>query len=297
MELYPEYIDECKGRSIRPYYMDAWCLRQIYHLPSLNVQKTVFLTTAASPNTYLSDIKWVDHQDKRVVYGKYSSYLSYEDGTFTGDSTGYVGKIDTTPFQFRGVETKYPDIIVDHLTLYTTTTFQCMYTRNKTIHQGVDVPSAISTQNPLPSVGSPLYLDTVEFIHMWYPIVVFNDQLQCTRVNYHMPPFFKDLTSSAPCVLWKGQYWAILTKCIQYEYLDKACKKYAHLFVVLNESLLLVKYSEFFVLEDSNVSIVTDLHAENDTLVIGYSISNGICMVSEYVDTPLQWNTLESNIN
>lgn len=286
MELYPEYIDECKMRSIRPYYMDSWCLRQVYNLPSLNVKNSVFLTSAASPNTYLSDIKWIDHEEKRVVYGKYSSYLSYEDGTFTGDSTGYVGKIDTLPFQFRGTETKFPDFMVDQLILYTNPALQCMYVRDKMVYKGPDVPSAVPTHTPLLSIGSPL---GVEFIHMWHPMVVLNDQLQCTKINYTTPPFFKDLTSSTPCVLWKDQYWTILTKCIQYEYLNKPCKKYAHLFLVLDKSLNLVKYSEFFILENSNVSIVTDLHVERDALLLGYSISNGICMVSEYTDTPLQW--------
>ena len=79
---------------------------------------------------------------------------------------------------------------------------------------------------------------------------------------------------------------------MQYELDGSIRKKYAHLFVVLNHELQVVKYSQFFKLENSAVSMISDFHIQ-DKIVLGFTISNGICMVAEYEESILDelfWN-------
>lgn len=288
LNYYSEYIAEVKKTSIRPYYMDAWCHRSVYELPSLSLKNTVFLNRITKPNQYLSDIRWIDEGNERLIYGKYSSYVSYEDGTFEGSSQGNLHHILASPNTFSGKEETF-SIKMDQLVLYKTDAVQYMCIQDNSVFQGEDLSCTTLMTSQLQRVGSPVKTDNVYFIHTWYPMIFFNTNLQYCRVNYDSPPFFKDLISNAPCVLWNGQYWNILTKCIEYEFNSKMYKKYAHLFVVMNTDLSVVKYSEFFILENSNVAMISDLHLQGNTLQIAYSISNGICMVSEYEETSLHW--------
>lgn len=294
LQYYPEYVEETKQNSIRSYYMDAWCTRSIYELPSLTLVNTIFLTRVLKTDQYLSDVKWIDDGNERLIYGKYSSYVSYEDGTYTGSSQGNLHHILATPSTFTGKEETYP-INMDQLVLYKTDSVQYMCIQDSSVFQGPSLTCTTLMTSQMNRVGSPVKTDDVYFIHTWYPMVFFNTNLQYCRVNYDTPPFFKDLTSMTPCVLWKNQYWTILTKCIEYEYNSKMYKKYAHLFVVLNKDLFLVKYSEFFIVEHSDVATISDLHLQGDTLLIAYTISNGICMVSEYEETSLHWTNYVSS--
>jgi hypothetical protein len=280
--------------------MELWCHRDIYSWKSLPSKKQTLLTrTITHPKQlWLVGSQWIDKGNTRILYNKWSSYVSHENGSFTGNPIQYISRLVTNPPHFTGEEVLF-DKELSHFILYEQQTLRYAFVDNG-IRGGQDCSGLymdlLSTINV--THLSPLqYKNQPHFISSWCPLVILNSSFQVSDIQYHVHTFLKEMTSSVPTILWNQQYWTILTKCVHYEINKIPLKKYAHLFVVMDTSLSILKYSEFFVVDNSNVSIMTDFHIQ-DVFSMAYSTSNGIMMVSEYsVDDilKLHWNYVTSS--
>jgi hypothetical protein len=294
MEIYPEYYAECNTNAIRSYYMDLWCKRDIYSWKSLpSIQQTTLTRYITTPKPlWLTGCKWIQQGNERVLFNQWSSYKSHEDGTFTGNPIQYVSRMQTP--HFTGDETLF-DKELSHFTLYQQDTIRYAFI-DKGICGGEDTHGlciAPLSTTEVTHLSPIVYKNATHFISSWHPMVILDSKFQVMDIKYHVHSFLKGMTSSVPCIVWKQQYWTVLTKCVHYEINKIPLKKYAHIFVVMDESLSMVKYSEFFVLDNSTVSIVTDFHIQENVFSMAYSTSNGIFMVSEYASEDilkLHWN-------
>ncbi len=296
MEIYPEYYGECHTNAIRSYYMDLWCKRDIYSWKSLPSTKQLVLSRAIKEPLplWLSGCKWIDKGGKRILFNQWTSYMSHEDGTFEGFPIQYISRIETLPSQFMDDETLFYKEI-SHFTLYEQDTIRYAFL-DKGICGGSD--SSGLCVAPLSTTDathlSPIvFKNQCHFISSWYPMILLDSTFQVTGLQYHGLSFLKGMTSSVPCIVWDQHYWTILTKCVHYEFNKTPLKKYAHLFVVMDTSLSIVKYSEFFVLNQSAVSIVSDFHLHENVMTIAYSISEGRFMISDFSSEEilkLHWN-------
>jgi mannosyltransferase OCH1-like enzyme len=299
LEMYSEYYHEVKTAAIRTYYMDSWCHRDAYNLPSLSSKKVHVLTCSMmyqNDRVFVRSPKWIDQGESRTLACQWSSYISREDGSFSGTHENRVSATLMTTDSFSGVDTTFWNQIVSQWTMHESEGIQYTYVTPEGVFRGTDMdtsaPLTQGVETTMYGFGSAIQLEKPCFVYRWYPMILLQDNLHVSKTTYQTPSFFKDLTSTAPCVLWKGQHWAVLTKCMQYELDGSIRKKYAHLFVVLNHELQVVKYSQFFKLENSAVSMISDFHIQ-DKIVLGFTISNGICMVAEYEESILDelfWN-------
>jgi hypothetical protein len=297
MEIYPEYFEERKQTSISPYYMDLWCNRNIYAWKSLPFRKQTLMTRTISDQRilFLTSPKWIDQGTTRVLFNQWSSYVSHEDGTFTGLPESRLSRIETKTDTFTGFERLF-DLTLTHFTAYAQDGIQYVY-ESQSVYGGADSADLCKTPIPTPLTMkkmSPLsHKNVAYFVYEWYPLVLLDTTFKVSEIHYHTHAFLKGCTSSVPCIQIGDVYWTIVTKCVQYELKGIPYKKYAHLFVVLNMNLSVVKYSEFFILHDSHVSIVSDAHFQENTFTLGYTISNGICIVAEFSMedvSRLHWN-------
>jgi hypothetical protein len=297
LEMYSEYYTEANTSSIRTYYMESWCNRDIYSLPSLPSKKTHPLTRTIAyqgSHLFVHSPKWIDKETTRNLYGQWSSYLSREDGAFSGTREHRLSKSVTDTSSFS-MDMNFYDPLITQWSMNETSTIH--YVSNNEVFSGPDMDCV---QSIVPAVdvqqhgmGSAITLDKPYFIYRWYPIVLIDEKLQVFKTSYHTPTFFKELTSSVPCVRWNEKYFTILTKCVHYELNGSPRKKYAHIFVLLDDSLNVMKYSEFFIVENSSVSTISDFHIQDHRFMLGITVSNGICMICEYEESDilgLRWN-------
>lgn len=298
MEIYPEYYNECHTNAIRSYYMELWCNRDIYSWKSLPSTKDIVLSRAINEprDLWISGCKWIDKGNKRILFNQWTSYRSYENGSFEGSPLQYVSRLETTPSKFIEDEALF-DKEISHFTLYEQDTIRYAF-NDKGICGGTDsyglCIASLSTME-ITHLSPIVYKNQTHFISSWHPMVILDSTFQVTDIKYHGLSFLKDMTSSVPCILWKQHYWTILTKCVHYEINKIPLKKYAHVFVVMDTSLSVVKYSEFFVLNQSAVSIISDFHLHENVISIAYSISEGRFMISEFSsDIQLHWNYVTS---
>ena len=121
-------------------------------------------------------------------------------------------------------------------------------------------------------------------VYTWYPLQIGRiekNTLTIHTVHYHVPPFFKELYTAYSSVPWKDQQWVVLVKPTCYVWNEKPSIKHEYIFVILNEMMEVVKYSEFFIVEGmiSHLSI--------DERGIEMCTTLGKCSIAMY-----SWNTL-----
>jgi hypothetical protein len=121
------------------------------------------------------------------------------------------------------------------------------------------------------------------FVYEWYPLIVtrlIDGVLTPFQSTYDTPRFFKEMVAATHMVSFHGRLWCILTKTHHFVF-EHPYKKYAHLFVVFDQHMKLIKYSEFFIMDQSSVSKISDLQI-NETFTISYTTHHGRCFISEY---------------
>ena len=294
LEMYTDYYQEVNKTAIRTYYMDSWCNRDIYTLPSLSSKKTHVLTRSISYQNSLLFVHspiWIDQGTERTLCYQWGSYVSREDGTFSGVREGLMTKGTMTTDTFAGADSTVCVPMVTQVSLHATDGIQYTYSTRDGLFSGPDMdtapPLTPCVDVMVHGMGSSITLDQPCFIYRWFPMLVLLPSTQVHAISYHTPSFFKECTSSVPCIRREDKYCSVLTKCIQYELDGIPRKKYAHFFVVLDMYLNVVKYSEFFILENSSVSIISDFHIQDTKWTLGFTVSNNICMICDYDESDI----------
>jgi hypothetical protein len=137
------------------------------------------------------------------------------------------------------------------------------------------------------------YRDTLCVVYRWYP-------LQIGKIDYTnnslilleekpMPNYFKNTRGSSCGILYDEFIWFIVHE--QYLHITR---KYIHFFVVFDQDMKLVKYSENFIFEKDR-EFAYGFLIENDTFIVSYSTDNSTSNIAtydySYIRHGIQWIT------
>jgi hypothetical protein len=123
-------------------------------------------------------------------------------------------------------------------------------------------------------------------IYSWYPLVIgtidySKSTLSLRHIHYHVPPFFKHVYTATNSVPWEDTQWVVLTKPVSYILNNKKYIKYEYLLVVLNTNAEVLRYSEFFTVEENGYISDMQLHPEHLQFV--YTTPQGKCCIARYM--------------
>jgi len=276
MGIYSEFIKEFTNTSITPYYMEAWAYRKAYKLVSLPPQKKYDLPTHSTNVQRIYD----------TLYFQLKGEYVQENGVYVSSNTTVLCQVkinDTYDF-IEDVE-YFKDPIKTSTVFSTGGMVYHLVSDADTYQFLVPTQRMISASFKLKST-EPLWAsvpyENLHFVYEWYPLVLIqllNGILTPLPPTYDTPRFFKEMVAATHMVSFRGQLWCILTKTHQI-ILEQTFKKYAHLFVVFDSHMKLIKYSEFFIL-GSPVSKISDLQID-EHFTIAYTTHNGQSFISEY---------------
>lgn len=281
IDVYTEFIQEFTDMSITPYYMEAWAYRKAYKLLSLTPKKTYGFKLSLTTHSMTKVQRiW------SVLYFQLTGEYVEEDGVYVpsdkplllckvniNDTYDFIGDVEYIGDSFKTNTVFSNQGVVYHL-------LTKLDTRIMPLNLVISAPFKFKSSEPLWAMVP--YQNEVHFVYEWYPLLLtrlVNGVLTPREPRYDTPRFFKEMVAATHMVPFNGQLWGILTKTHHFVF-DQTFKKYAHLFVVFDQHMNLIKYSEFFILE-SPVSVISDLHID-EMFTIAYTIHNGQSFVSEY---------------
>jgi mannosyltransferase OCH1-like enzyme len=280
LRVYPEFIKEFIDKSITPYYMEAWAYRKVYTLLSLPSQSTREIT-----HPFSKKITNLQRLGNTLYFHLVEEYVE-EDGIYHPSDTPIImGKVNITDtYEFIGeVEYVYPIrsctvFFHEHIYHLLTTADTCKLIGPTTVN--ISSPFKRKMIEPL---WAMIPTHELYFVYEWYPLLVIRlveGVVTPHTVLYDTPRFFKELVAATHMVHFKGQFWCILTKTHHFVF-ENTFKKFAHVFVVFDNQMKLVKYSEFFIMNHSPVSKISDFKIDS-TFTITYTTDHGRCFISEH---------------
>lgn len=281
LSIYPEYRRELSQFSSKKHYMDLWLQRNIYDYRVLTSCNTTSLSTTiqrfVSRKEYtcriasaciLEDKLMLQYTGGRTFNYSYAGTLTdmgthYEKPRFyKHQQTSYfLGVVSTSSGQRMCSGTSPSDARIINPTFHKSTVSETLW--------------CMATYNQLLCV-----------IYSWYPLVIGTVDyskytLSIHHIDYQTPSFFKNLYTATNSVPWEDTQWVVLTKPVSYLLNQKKYIKYEYLFVVLNTRAEVVRYSEFFTVEENGYISDMQLHPEYIQLV--YTTPHGKCCTSQYM--------------
>lgn len=273
LDIYPDYRHELRRSSRKKHYSELWLERNIYDysklipcevktVPILDIVHAICLT----PTTvvYITKQKTnhvISYTDKwgmcEFLPSHYKSIQVYHH-----EGRSYMVGLQDTP---RGSKI-----------------YSGIYNESARLIRPVFHNSAVS--ETLWCMAT--YQDKPCILYSWYPLQVAQihyekGTLSILQTHYHVPPFFKDLYAATASVPWNGTQWVVLVKPNGYVVQNKLHIKNDYLWVVLNSSAEVIKYSEFF-----KEGIVTGLHVDASGITL--VTTHGKCCLSTYT-----WKIIE----
>jgi len=136
------------------------------------------------------------------------------------------------------------------------------------------------------------YKHKLHVIYKWNPLQICEINYQTKELNLvttlETPPIFEDFSGSSCAAVYNNEKWFIVHNQVN--------RYYKHAFVVLDEDLNPVKYSEWFYFE-ANREFCYGLHIENDTFIIGFSTNNSTTKINKYsvnyIESTLKMYTID----
>lgn len=266
---YPEYRGEVAKYAKRKHYSELWLQRNIYAYTKLKPTTTTLL-----PIESVHDISsiptglWIQTNVKGSIRnhewrepGPHLLKTSFEKCKFYmyRDTLYHVG-LQHTNHGYRIFSGVYPTsqrIRPDFHKSIVSEMMWCM----ATFHEELCILYSFY----------PLVIGTIDYT---------KSTLSIRKIQY-TPLWMKGLYTSTPSVPWKGTQWVLLYKPTSYIYQQQMHSKQEYVWIVLNESLEILKHSAFFTVEGS----VWDLQFRED----------GIQMITSNKQKSLySWTTIES---
>ena len=105
-------------------------------------------------------------------------------------------------------------------------------------------------------------------VYIWFPLTIceinYTDNTNnIVNINYKIPEFFKNIKGSSSGALYNNEIWFIVH--------TKQNNNYQHLFVVFDNELNLLRYSEPFKLDNSRVEFCIGLIIETERTILSFS--------------------------
>lgn len=270
LSIYPEYRRELSQFSPKKYYSDLWLQRSVYAYRNL-----VPYESSTSP----MEVSSACIQDK-ILYtsGKkvYSCSLTWDNVVevslrcerlrlYTHENHTYgLGMVHTNKGT-RICSGMYPTLKIIQPMFHASTHSESMWCMI-------------------------LHENKVKVVYSWYPLVIgvmdyTKYQLSISHINYHVPTFFKHLYTSTNSVPWEDTQWVVLSKPTCYIVNQKKYIKYEYIFVVLDNDARVLRYSEFFTVDQGHIS---DLYV-GEYVQLVYTTPQGKCCISKYT-----WNSINA---
>jgi hypothetical protein len=282
--VYPEFVKEFTDTSITTYYMEAWAYRKAYSLISLPSKKTHELTRSFHLH-FMTNLQRIHDELYFQLTGEYVQ----ENGMyFPSDQPIRMCKVNITDnYDFIGGVEYIEDPIKTGTVFSNEGSIYHLVSDSNTYHMrgplNIDVSSTFKLKTTEQFWSMVLYKHEIHFVYEWYPLIltrIIDGVLTPLPPTYVTPRFFKEMAAATHMVQFNGQFWGILTKTHHFVF-EHSFKKYAHVFVVFDQHMKLIKYSEFFIMDQSSVSKISDLQI-NETFTISYTTHHGRCFISEY---------------
>lgn len=140
------------------------------------------------------------------------------------------------------------------------------------------------------------YKSRLCLVYRWYPLQI--GEIEYTNNKLILleekptPQCFRDVRGSSCGVLYDGFIWFIVHE----RFIQRNRQvKYLHMFVVFDEDMKLIKFSEHFTLEIDR-EFAYGLLIENNEIIVSYSTNNSTSNISifdyNYIQCDIQWTTL-----
>lgn len=227
LQTYPEYRRELAMYSKRTHYSISWLERNIYAYKKLEHMNTYTLP--------LEDVKDLSFSADGITVQTTGKSFHWKDEV----STPLLQSYEKCKFYRHGEKVYEVGL---KRTNHGTRVFIDSRLILPTFHSSVMSENiwCMATFHQEPCI-----------LYSFYPFiigVVHSDKLVMRHIHY-VPSLFKGLYTSMHSVPWKGAQWVLLFKPTCYIYKEKMTTKQEYIWLVLDEGLTILKYSEFFTVD------------------------------------------------
>jgi mannosyltransferase OCH1-like enzyme len=131
------------------------------------------------------------------------------------------------------------------------------------------------------------YKNELVIIKNWFPINIYkinDNKLQIIKNIYNLPDIFKKINNATNGYINNNEIWFVL----QLHQINNDYNNYQHFFAIFDLDMNLIKYSELFKIDNSNIENCNGLIIENNNIVLSYVIKTN-SYVSIYNPDNILW--------
>ena len=277
LTMYPEYRRELKQFSTKKHYSELWLERSIYSYRKLLPSSVKVIPVDATSACIHSQAMTVYTLQKRKSYS-----ITY--GTEWGNPvllhhpyTQMYMYVHNQLLYFVGLKNNrvwsgvYPNGTMIRPTFHTSSVQEILWCMGTWNHE-------------------------LCIVYSWYPLQIGRidyetHTLTLHTIHYHVPPFFKEMYTACSSVPWKDQQWVVLVKPTCYVWNEKTYMKHEYIFVILNEKMEVIQYSEFFTVN----GMISNLYIDERGIELCTTLGKtSIAMYSWTSIDELSWTHNES---
>ncbi len=131
------------------------------------------------------------------------------------------------------------------------------------------------------------YKNELAMINNWFPINIYkidNNKFINIKNIYNLPEIFKKINNATNGHVNNNEIWFVL----QLHQTNNEYNNYQHFFAVFDLDMNLIKYSELFKLDNSNIEKCNGIIIENNNILLSYIIET-TSYVSIYNNDNILW--------
>lgn len=145
-----------------------------------------------------------------------------------------------------------------------------------------------------------IYNNKLCCVYKWFPLQIgkidyITNKLIIVKINYKVPEYFKNTSSSTSGYIKNDEIWFVLhrkkkKKISSPKYIFR---NYQHFFAIFDLDMNLLRYSEFFKLGGDDIEFCNGLIVKDSVIILSYSLSDKQSIISEYnieyINTKIKW--------